>query len=494
MVGVAYSLHQNWETRLESSKKHLLRSAEMGNMLVESTLVDAAKSLDRTKQSIESSIAKNTLTPHNVHTILKKSFTEFSAFNKSDLLGLMFLIDSHGRMYARNDMYPAEAIDFSDRFYYQDFLQHPDRQLTIGPLLIARTTGDWVFHMAVPIHDERGHLKGVLVQQLLENDIVRELRKYTEANDFSQMMTHFNGNTVSFAYPAPPPPAKSTDGIYPPIFHNLAWATQSQGTGYWRVPGNSKDDLLIGFAPSPVFGLMTYVTLPMAQIYRTFIQSHLYFFVYVLCAMVFVAGIFFYLYKLSVALTLAENKSMHDALTGLHNRRALYESLPLMLRESMRTQQFVTVMFMDIDFFRIFNARYGHEVGDLALQAVAKALAGCCRRPRDFISRWGGEEFVAVIPQAHPVAAEKIATDMLNAVRSLRLNDTPNTFAHITVSVGYVSTVVTADNFDTDLIDIADKAMLHAKHLGRNQSVRFEVPTTITHLLCEPQKETTPSA
>jgi diguanylate cyclase (GGDEF)-like protein len=180
---------------------------------------------------------------------------------------------------------------------------------------------------------------------------------------------------------------------------------------------------------------------------------------------------FFYLYKLSHQLINAQTDSRQDTLTHLYNRRALDEQLPLLLRQSQREQSPLSVLFIDIDHFRLLNERYGHESGDVALQAVAKALASVCQRPRDFICRWGGEEFVAVLPHTDVQAAEELAQRMLQTVRDLHLQVAGHSPPKLTVSIGHISTTVTPRNQDKDLIGAADQAMLLAKHRGRNQSV-----------------------
>jgi diguanylate cyclase (GGDEF)-like protein len=232
-------------------------------------------------------------------------------------------------------------------------------------------------------------------------------------------------------------------------------------------------DVLVGFARSSNFGLITFSTLPISQMLGGFLNENMELFLYVLIGTLIILVIFYQVHKMSIALLSAQDSALHDPLTLLHNRRALDENLPLLLRESMRSQQPVSVLFIDIDFFRRFNENHGHETGDVALVAVAQSLAACCRRPLDLMCRWGGEEFVAVLPQTNAFAAEKIALDMLSAVRSIHLNLPVQADAHITVSVGCVTTTVSKLNQTDDLIDMADKAMQTAKSRGRNQHAVF---------------------
>ena len=446
----------------------------MGNMLIENNLIDAAKSLDGAKQEIENKLRSTPITSQNSHEILSNSISDFKRYNKSTSLGLLFLIDENGQMIARSDEFTSKIIDFSDRYYYLDLRDHSEKKYTIGPLLIARTTGQWVFHMAVPINDKKGKFAGVLVRQLLEADISNNLRKYTDSSDFLQLMTHADKNAVSFAYPPPSPLTKSVQEIFPKVTFNIDLLENHRGSGYGSSASDKKNDFLIGYARSPIFELTTYATITRSQILELFFKGNIHFFSYIVAGVVFITLIFFYLYRLSIQLTVAQSKAFHDALTGLHNRRALFENLTLLMRDSMRTHQPISVFFIDIDFFRLFNERSGHEAGDLALQAVAQALASCCRRPQDFICRWGGEEFVAVLPHTDNTAALKIAHDMLDSVRKIQLSGVQQNNPHITVSVGFTTHLLNPSNIETDLIDLADQAVRHAKQLGRNQCVQFD--------------------
>jgi len=216
---------------------------------------------------------------------------------------------------------------------------------------------------------------------------------------------------------------------------------------------------------------LAYLNATTMKVSPSFLKGNLFLLAYACAGVSVVSAMFFYLYRLSHQLINAQTDSRHDALTGLHNRRALNEQLPLLLRQSLREQSPLTVLFIDIDHFRRFNERYGHERGDVALQAVANALARVCQRPRDFICRWGGEEFVAVLPQTDVQAAEELAQRMLQGIRDVRLQVADHSRPQITVSIGHISTTITPRNQDKDLIGAADQAMLQAKHRGRNQSV-----------------------
>jgi diguanylate cyclase (GGDEF)-like protein len=133
------------------------------------------------------------------------------------------------------------------------------------------------------------------------------------------------------------------------------------------------------------------------------------------------------------------------------------------------------VLFIDIDHFRYFNDHYGHESGDIALQAVAQALASSVKRPLDFVCRWGGEEFVVVLPKTNRHAATKVADNILDSVRQIELECTNGDRPRLTVSIGHVTSTLEVTAVEEDLVDEADKAMLQAKGQGRNQRVEYSL-------------------
>lgn len=453
-VGAAFALHQNWQIRLEASHNNLMRSANMGNLLVETALQNASKNLHATQAQIRAASQRGWVSNAHIHRTLKAAQRDFDANNARPKLNLLIHVNAVGLAYARSDVLLTRPMDMAAHFFYTDLRDHPTKQKTVGPLLKAHTAGAWVFHIAVPMRDAQGAFAGVLVQQLFVKDIASDLAKYSDLRSFEQMLTHYPGSAASFFYPAP-----------------------KDDTSNWLRTHTRKENLLIGFSQSPQLALTTYAAIPMQRVLYEFIQDNMYFFAYVVAGFVFITAVFLYLLHLSKQLMLAQISSRNDPLTHLNNRRALDEQLPHLMRESMREQTPVTVLFIDIDNFRLFNEHYGHESGDVALLAVATALASVCQRPLDFICRWGGEEFVAVLPNTNTIAAQKISQDMLNATRALKLHVPHHTAPRITVSIGYVTRTIKASTLELDLVGMADLAMLQAKEQGRNQSVMAAAST-----------------
>lgn len=175
------------------------------------------------------------------------------------------------------------------------------------------------------------------------------------------------------------------------------------------------------------------------------------------------------MYKNAKQICLALNASTHDTLTGLYNRRYLDDQFQRLWLEAKRDDTPISVLFIDIDHFKRFNDQFGHEKGDMVLTNVANTILQCLRRPLDFCCRWGGEEFVVVMPKTPESGALDVANHILRAIAQICTDFCGPGHTPITVSIGIASTRVTADNIHDDPVDQSDKAMLMAKANGRNR-------------------------
>nr|WP_241737632.1 GGDEF domain-containing protein [Neptunicella marina] len=166
--------------------------------------------------------------------------------------------------------------------------------------------------------------------------------------------------------------------------------------------------------------------------------------------------------------------SLTDGLTGIANRRALDEHLPTYLQSAIRHHWPVSLLLMDVDYFKPYNDNYGHNKGDECLQQIAKILTRCKRRDEDFVARYGGEEFVFVLPQSDNRGAELVATLLQQAIEEQRIPHEHSLVAdHVTMSIG-IATFHYDDPISADqLLKNADTALYEAKNLGRNRFVSF---------------------
>jgi diguanylate cyclase (GGDEF)-like protein len=158
-----------------------------------------------------------------------------------------------------------------------------------------------------------------------------------------------------------------------------------------------------------------------------------------------------------------------DPLTGVANRRYTLSLLKSEWRRSSREHLPLGLVMIDLDCFHAYNEIYGHLGGDACLRRVNEAMATCLRRPSDFLGRYGGEEFVAVLPNTDAAGARLVAERLRRAVEALQLPHTKSTCASVvTITAGFASIEAPVDMTVDQLIGAADAALLRAKTLGRN--------------------------
>jgi len=165
--------------------------------------------------------------------------------------------------------------------------------------------------------------------------------------------------------------------------------------------------------------------------------------------------------------TLAE-LAMHDALTGLLNRRAFDEAINREWHIVQRGDQVISLVLIDIDLFKQYNDSYGHPAGDACLKLVADELQKSLR-PADILARYGGEEFVVILPAATLAAASAVTLRMCERIHELALLHTGSPFGHVTVSAGVACSSLVRAGTAESLIGCADRALYEAKRQGRNR-------------------------
>ncbi|MCO7227544.1 diguanylate cyclase [Pleionea sp. CnH1-48] len=185
----------------------------------------------------------------------------------------------------------------------------------------------------------------------------------------------------------------------------------------------------------------------------------------------------FYLFKLLKRLedttTRLENLSRYDELTGLYNRRAFNEQANLEYERLQRTDKPFSLILLDIDHFKRINDTHGHLVGDLVLKFVAEIIKDSCR-DEDFISRYGGEEFIILAPGQAQIEDVSLAERIRKQVEAMPIDIGDQTI-YVTVSLGTASWDSDFASMDS-WIQAADSALYKAKDEGRNRVLSYQHP------------------
>jgi diguanylate cyclase (GGDEF)-like protein len=164
-----------------------------------------------------------------------------------------------------------------------------------------------------------------------------------------------------------------------------------------------------------------------------------------------------------------------DGLTGIANRRRYDEFLENEFRRARRNGKLLSLVMIDIDYFKLYNDTYGHQAGDVCLTKIAQTLNESLHRPGDLVARYGGEEFTVILPCTDRQGAWMIAEAMRAKVEALQLPHRASSIAgHVTISLGVASQVPKNVGDPDELQAAADKALYQAKNAGRNRVVVHE--------------------
>ncbi len=173
--------------------------------------------------------------------------------------------------------------------------------------------------------------------------------------------------------------------------------------------------------------------------------------------------------QLKKSLDILENLSTLDFLTNIPNRRRFNEVLISEWRHALRAMSQLSLIIIDIDFFKLFNDSYGHLAGDACLQKISKVLVETLNRSTDFAARFGGEEFVVILPETSQEGALNLAKNFQKAIAAMSIPHSKSPISEfVTVSFGIATFRPSNDSDPSEIIRLADSMLYKAKAEGRN--------------------------
>lgn len=162
--------------------------------------------------------------------------------------------------------------------------------------------------------------------------------------------------------------------------------------------------------------------------------------------------------------------STTDGLTGLSNKRQFDITFDEEWQRGIRSRSPLSMLYLDIDYFKAYNDTYGHAAGDDCLKKVASAIAEAAKRHVDKVARVGGEEFAVLLPETQTVGARHVAARLLEAVSRLAIEHRGSSVAgHVTISIGIATMFPIRGTVQRDLLEAADAGLYLAKEKGRNR-------------------------
>jgi diguanylate cyclase (GGDEF)-like protein len=186
--------------------------------------------------------------------------------------------------------------------------------------------------------------------------------------------------------------------------------------------------------------------------------------------------------QLEEANTKLQQLSELDALTGIANRRRFEDTLAREWRRATRDQLPLSLVMIDIDYFKNYNDAYGHQLGDECLRRVAAEIREAITRPGDLVARYGGEEFAAILPSTPAKGACAVAELLRLRVERIATHHQTSPLGVVTISVG-VASMTPGESFAKEtLVAAADGALYAAKRAGRNRVETANAPTPVPAL------------
>jgi diguanylate cyclase (GGDEF)-like protein len=162
-----------------------------------------------------------------------------------------------------------------------------------------------------------------------------------------------------------------------------------------------------------------------------------------------------------------------DGLTGIANRRHFDNTINLEWRRAMRSAKPISLIIVDVDYFKNYNDIHGHLAGDSCLQKIAHTIRDSIRRAGNFAARYGGEEFVVILPDTNAEGVYLFAESLRQKIENLNIEHKNSRVGkNVTVSLGVSTTVPKKGSTHDKLLSLADKALYEAKQGGRNRVVK----------------------
>lgn len=407
----------------------------------------------------------------------------------SELHGV-FLFDQKGQWVVTSfeDLPRGEGV--RDREYFRFHQQNVSSIAHIGPAIRSRENGEWIIPVSKRVNDENGTFQGVLMAGIKMSYFDQFFKSFSLDNDGSMFLALGDGTLLA-----------RRPFVEAQIGRSLAKGEIFSKYLAGGMSGNAMiasvlDETvrLYGFRQLDAYPLVVSAASSRDAIlkdwYATAFQSTV-----IVALVVLGVGLFGWVFVRQVRVGERIEKDLrkaqealkliatHDSLTGLGNRRLFEQALDIEFGRGARQSTPLSLIMLDIDYFKRYNDAYGHVAGDHCLAQVAKAVKSCCQRPTDLAVRYGGEEFAVLLSDTDIHGAMAIAEQIRRRVmaQNIRHSGSPNGF--VTVSLGCYAFVPAGRDDKEVFINRADAALYQAKHSGRNRSAVLSLEDGVETLM-----------
>ena len=389
----------------------------------------------------------------------------------------LFMMDEQGDLLVTS-VEGLPRLNYAEREHFRYHQTHVEDHLLIGPPVRGKSDGVWMVTVSRRLNHPDGSFAGVVDATLA----LDQFQKFYETFDVGKKgvitLTSGAGLVVARRPFEEANVGRTLAGSA--IFRDYVDGSESRSFEYLSVlDGESR---LGSYHRVRGFDLMIFVAREKSEVLDAWWLEAKANFLVMLATMLLVAALGWYLTRqiddrLQVERQLAAANvelariTMTDPLTGIANRRCFDRTLQQEWTRGRRDGNPVALLMIDVDQFKSFNDTYGHPDGDKCLQAVAWALEQSLRRPGDHATRYGGEEFVAILPNTDEAGAVAVGNSIREALARLAVVHGHSPTGFVTVSIGAAVVLPSGDVPATMLVKLADGVLYQAKTQGRDRVV-----------------------
>lgn len=402
----------------------------------------------------------------------------------------MFLFDQQGQWVITSFTDLPRGNGVADREYFKFHQQNVSTVAHIGPAIRSRENGEWIIPISKRVNDRAGNFQGVLMAGIKMSYFDQFFKSFS-LDDNGIMFLGLTDGTLLARRPfeealigSSLAQGKIYRELLPQATSGTAMIT-SVVDGIVRLYGYRQ----LGSYPLVVAAASSRDTILKGWYERAFQSS-------VIIALVILGvGLFGWVFihqvrdgeriekNLRKAQLALEQIATHDSLTGLANRRLFERSLEIEFARGARQSSPVSLIMLDIDFFKRYNDAYGHVAGDHCLTQVAQVVKGCCQRKADLAVRYGGEEFAVLLPDTDINGALAIAGQIRRSVMDKHITHSGSPTGYLTVSLGCYSFIPSGNDSLEVFIQRADAALYQAKNAGRNRAAVLSMDAGFAELM-----------
>lgn len=389
----------------------------------------------------------------------------------------LFIYGADGQWIVTDKETTPEPVNNADRDYFQYHRTHEDKNVRIGEVVKSRSTNDLIIPISRRLNNLDGSFAGVLLGTIKASYFVDYYGDF-KIDDKGALVLAMRNGTILVRRPfiaSVVGKSLADSEIFKRYLPNA-----SQGIAEVKAVVDDTERLY-GYRALTTYPLVVEAGLSRDSIIapwrRDLLKTG-----WVLVVLIGVLAVFGLIVlsqlrqrmvterKLRRAHQAMRDMALTDSLTGLGNRRRLDTALPEQIRLAARQGSTLSLIMLDVDYFKRYNDSYGHAAGDDCLGAVGTAIQQAVKRPGDLAVRYGGEEFTVLLPNTDGAGAAQVAEEILQAIRALDIEHCAHPLGKVTASAGITTARPSFESVTpASLIKAADALLYVAKHQGRNR-------------------------